>query len=131
MTNQQILEKAIQKAVDGGWSFALLWAAIEPDWKWMILDGDETIEITDPHDRISQGANRYWTIDWYRFIFNHDFAKALWGEFRQDWREYKDLDTGETYFPLLPPKLVNLGWEHHLQKMVIAKDPIKYLGENI
>lgn len=26
---------------------------------------------------------------------------------------------------------LNIGWGYHLQQMVIAEDPIKYLGENI
>ena len=36
-------------------------------------------------------------------IYNHKFAKTLWGA----------------------------GWKHHLTRMVLSEDPIKYLGENI
>lgn len=45
-------------------------------------------------------------------IFNHDFAKALRGE--------KKIIVG-----MIEP------WKYHLQQMVIADDPIKYLGENL
>lgn len=49
----------------------------------------------------------------YCFIFSHDFAKALWPGVH-----YED----ETSYP---------AFEYHLQQMVIAEDPIKYLGANI
>lgn len=48
-------------------------------------------------------------------IYSHDFAKALWGE------------------PILDDKqrFKQYGWKWHLQHMVIADDPIKYLEENL
>lgn len=45
-------------------------------------------------------------IRYYDIIYNHDFAKALWGE-------------------------KPLGWRYHLQMMVVADDPIEYLGEHL
>lgn len=36
-------------------------------------------------------------------VYNHDFCKALWGE----------------------------KWEHHIQQMVLAPDPVKYLSDNM
>lgn len=97
MTDQAILTKAIEKAIDGGWQF---------DWvgKKIIrvhgLKGDEFFDVTLPY-----------------FIFNHDFAKALWGE--------------EVWGHMYLPHLKKLAWQYHLQMMVIAPDPIKYLAANI
>lgn len=110
MTNQQILEKAIQKAIDGGWDMGH-----KPDLeaykqdasyleKWLSLQTNEQI------------------------IFNHDFAKALWGEEKVDMNLPKDekmwgADDQMYYF--------GSWWQYHLQNMVIAENPIKYLGENL
>jgi len=58
-------------------------------------------------------------IDAERIIFSHDFAKALWGE--------EELQHVNQAFS----KVVKDGWRRHLQQMVIAEDPIKYLGENL
>lgn len=55
MDSKQILEKAIQKAIDGGWT----------------------------HERIPvlQTSAECWSNQDYRtFVYRHDFAKALWGE---------------------------------------------------
>ena len=41
----------------------------------------------------------------FDIIFSHDFAKAFWGDG--------------------PPDLP--AWKHHLQQIVLKKDPIKYL----
>lgn len=52
----------------------------------------------------------------YAIIFNHDFAKALWG--------------GEIQVvPADPYTRVN--WKYHLQQMVIADDPIDYAYEAV
>lgn len=93
-TNQEILAKAIQKAIDGGWNGVIF------GWEWRL-----GLRIYRTHSD---------------FIFNHDFAKALWGEWsREELKaEYHNI------YELEP-------WQYHLQQMVIAEDPIKYLGENI
>jgi hypothetical protein len=49
-----------------------------------------------------------------QLIFNHDFARALWGEAPAD----QDLPA-------------RYKWEEHLMLMVIADDPIAYLGEHL
>lgn len=97
-----ILEKAIQKAIDCGWELkhrgSTLWSVSE---------------------LANYLANRPFYNEYALLIFNHDFAKALWGEDRltivgnTDWRTW----------PLM--------WHHHLQQMVIADDPIAYLEKNI
>lgn len=96
MTNQQILEKAIQKAIDGGWKF---YAEVVANKASVIAQG-EFYQYQYPHTWI---------------IFNHDFAKALWGE-----------KTTEEWDAWMIPD-----WQYHLMQMVIATDPIKYLGEHL
>jgi hypothetical protein len=104
MTNQQILEKAIQKAIDNGWQVPRSLSFMSNKEFLYYLD-----DVTNPT-----------TLKWLKFkcnelLFNHDFAKALWGE------ETSIAISGGTMF----------AWAYHLQQMVIADDPIKYLGENI
>lgn len=50
----------------------------------------------------------------YYMLWQHGFAKALWGE------EHYDDDEHEP-----------VNWAYHLQQMVLAKDPIEYLGKNL
>lgn len=113
MTNQQILEKAIKKAIDGGWSRG---EYFQNDGKFE-FDGDRFIcgDFSE-HNFVA--------------IFNHDFAKALWGEelHHETFIVPKELNkrfAGTQNLDIKPT------WQYHLQQMVIAEDPIKYLGENI
>jgi len=95
-TDKEILEQAIQKAIDGGW-----------DHHVISRPGSFTaIEISNSFSLIYDQP--------FETIFNHDFAKAFWGE--------HDNQMAMTAQP---------NWQYHLQQMVIADDPIKYLGENI
>lgn len=176
MSNQEILEKAIQKAIEGGWK-----ATLEGN---ILKKIDETGKF-----HLWIGANTWGSID---LIFNHEFAKALWGNdvvtkdavgfgIIKIWAEQVAYEfegrlhaaNGKRQMAFLkypdnmlvhraPNELVEvekvvmdlkhlagsipfrthkikevdvLGgiptWQYHLQQMVIADDPIKYLGENI
>ncbi len=105
MSDKEILEKAIQKAIDGGWK--------QPEVPVVFIVGD-----SDGNNDITREA--YW------LIYSHDFAKALWGEER-------DLQMADDYFcqeaHTVHTDLPSYKW--HLQNMVVSDDPIKYLGENI
>lgn len=111
MTNQQILEKAIAKAIENAWEFDNL-----DKWEWHAIKKTDTV-MTDWYYFIltHDGEERF--IDAYRVIFHSDFAKALWGT-----RFLKVIDTD---LPMLP------AWQFHLQQMVIADNPIAYLGDNL
>jgi hypothetical protein len=51
-----------------------------------------------------------------QLIFNHDFARALWGkEAPNHYCQVNGIDM----------------WQYHLQQMVIANDPISYLDEHV
>ena len=104
--SQETLTKAFQKAYNNGWR--PVWS---PD------KCPDAIEGADP------------TV----VIFNHDFAKALWGEAEHtaeipsDDYDARDCDNCHGSWINKPYSC----WEYRLQQMVIADDPIKYLGENI
>jgi len=123
MTNQKILERAIKKAIDGGWL---------PD----SLSGQlyDTKALSQQHrDSIARGLiltmfSREGRLMPYHYtiIFDKGFAKALWGEelvgfWQMELRKVKPEDevVGQ-------PR-----WEVHLQRMVISEDPMKYLGEHL
>lgn len=97
MSHEEILRKAYQMALDHG------------------LGDSQIVE------KIGGGFLYTQDNEYYRVIFNHDFAKALWGD--NEVIVYSD--TYEDIHEYLP------NWQYHLQQMVIANDPIKYLGENI
>jgi len=62
----------------------------------------------------------------FELIFNHDFAKALWGELTYYPYENQPgcpMDCEYCYNKLKV-------WEYHLQQLAISEDPIKYLGDN-
>lgn len=110
MSNQQILEKAIQKAIINGWDIL---DRSESNGFILRKDayGNPFVAWTSDPKQEDAFAQNYMEI-----IFNHDFAKALWGEMKG-----KDG----------PCPLIFSGWKYHLQQMAIADDPIKYLGENL
>lgn len=101
MNDKEILKKAIQKAVDGGWKDTGI---------------GERILITNEHinPEVVERLGR-------ELIFNHDFAKALWGD---------DKPTATQSGSTITIGFKH-GWKHHLRAMVVADDPIKYLGENL
>lgn len=118
MDNKEILEKAIQKAIDGGWANGKKLQARIRGFEWYEF-GDES-GWQEYEDRVTHKD----------FIFNHDFAKALWGD---SWKE--DCKTcGFTHYMYDKDQYDDEQADpyiYHLQQMVIAEDPIKYLGENI
>lgn len=118
VTNQEILEKAIQKAIDGGWKLG--WMDRRPVVSWGAqyatdYDEGEGVMVFGYHAKSNASQ---WFFPLKELIFNHDFAKAVFGD-----EPYYRFD-GDT---LDTPRQ----WQYHLQQMVIAEDPIKYLGENV
>jgi len=100
MTNEQILKKAIEKAVKGGYFIS-----------------DDKI----PGYLITVNCNHY-----YRLIFSHDFAKAFWGT---DCVSRKEILLAKQpilkYFYSNRDKIYE--WEYHLQQMVLEEDKLKYI----
>jgi len=118
MTDKEIMKAAIDIAVKNGYKDPVPWKHI----------GDT---VSDLH--------KYW------LFVNHDFAKAFWGEDETEstlWKIYQPLEEGElvvyvgTYVlkwkeeeePTVGFSQAELpAWQHHLQQMVLEKDPIQYL----
>lgn len=111
MDRKNILEKAIQKAIDGGWKMPF--GSNGHKIQKYVESRPESIVFGYKEDwQDEYHLEGHWSIP--ELIFNHDFAKALWNEEYKKWPLYKIKN-----------------YEFHLQQMVIAEDPIKYLGENI
>lgn len=119
MSNKEILEIATQKAIDRGWCNGAL--------KYTFVGNGVHFQMSE----VSFEMRSYNDI-----IFNHDFAKALWGETKvNDMVDKYELlkkkglvyayDNANESFEYDEPV-----WMWHLQQMVIAEDPIKYLGDN-
>lgn len=108
MSNQEILEKAIKKAIDNGWKPPLVGD----------LKGVEADMITGEYFAYfdyAKGLNSRYCVIGIVYA-DHDFAKALWPTPCVD-----DNPLCSTCKP----------WQYHLQQMVISDDPIKYLGDNL
>ena len=119
MSNKEILEKAIQKAIDGGFKWSMIWPGMPKDYRREIHDGDSTIAF------YAYGMSpNPWYMDYATIIFNHDFAQTIWGNREIERIERPEAGVIKTYYK-------GKDWKQHLQQMVIADDPIKYLGENI
>lgn len=119
MSNQEILTKAIERAIGNGWD------AHRGRWDRLYVNDDSWSGLEVGPFELSDwgtvGNNpKACHRNLYEVLFNdHDFAKALWGE------------------EPLPGELLTVGgeappaWKYHLTMLVISEDPIKYLGENI
>jgi len=107
LTDEQILEKAIQKAIEGGWDedFDLR----KTNWS---LDGNRLVAGFSDLAHVPD------------IIFNHDFAKALWGVFPCI------ATSGLTNDPNMGDDFIS-NWRWHLARMVLDEAPIEYLGKNI
>lgn len=120
MNRQDILREATRKAIKNGWK------------------GSPIIDNVKHYQKLATSKIQVDTIygeSWYELVLlylpPHDFAKALWGEEDTPYdtwsnRKYSAGSGGpdeDWYDGQL--------WEFHLQQMVVADDPIKYLGENI
>lgn len=108
-SHKEILEKAIRKAVEGGW-----------EYKPMLILNQENISTDNP--TITEPPRIYSLF--LDMPLLQTFAKALWGEHTETMIVQNNT--------LNVQQVIDMdGWRYHLQQMVIAKDPIKYLGDNL
>lgn len=112
MNHKKILTEVIKKALTAGWR------------------NDGFTDLADPNDwRVYRDVLGDWKLDnahdtginIERIIFDHSLAKTLWGEEEEDTSYGHSLGAG----------VWKIRWKYHLQMMVVADDPIKYLGENL
>lgn len=137
MTNLEILEKAFRVATDRGWEFDNL-------DKWLVKAvRDEYSVMTNWYQYLFEYDGIYRAIDAERIIFDHDFAKALWPPkelnglgpiIEEPTVGYTNIKREKPYkWGVLELALETYleRWQKHLALMVIAEDPIKYLGEHL
>lgn len=118
-----ILEKATQRAVSRGW-----WYAGNNKKATLEFEVDDFGNNLRAHIDYKMGDGRE-RMSIKDIIFDLSFARALWGEEMQTWRQYQ---SGafygikgaycNAYLPL---------YMLHLQEMVMDTDPIKYLGDSL
>lgn len=130
MTHQETLTKAIEKAIAGGW----LGGGYEPE---IVINNDDydgySVHIMVFELPSNRGLQSHIFASEEEIIFNQEFAKSLWGERVVD-NKCVCGHSGQHNLTLSTPHaqiVVNSGWRYHLQQMVIANDPINYLGDNI
>lgn len=117
MTNEKILEKVLEKARDNGYKdeFNIL----------QRLDNSQSLYQIHDGWILNDECQTEFALDIKTIIFDHDFAKAFWGEETEAyWEEWRDGKTGMSEG--------NYGyqtnWQHHLQQMVLWKNPLHYLA---
>ena len=122
MSDREILEKAIQKAIGAGWKQPCV-VGVYRGLNHDVVTGElfACWQYKDLMPIVYSVTG---------LIFNHDFAKALWGEelVHETFVVPKELNeraAGTSSLAIKP------NWQYHLQQMVISADPIKYLGNNI
>lgn len=114
MSEQEILETAIKKSIDQGWDILERserngFSVQEDAYGYLFVSWSEH---DDEEDAFAQS--------YMEVIYNQDFARALW----------PGVYTKSQYEQLEPPRSVH-PWQYHLQRMVIAPNPIAYLGANL
>lgn len=103
MTQQQKLEKLIQKAIDGGYDKILGESALG-----LLPEVFASDEHTRSH--FIRGL-----------VLDPEFAKALWRG--RVFSKYPGMEIGY--------EREQQAWQYHLQQMVIADDPINYMYEQV
>ena len=103
MTDELILEKAIEKAEKGGWVHCPLVTFMEDGTHW-----------------------KFNGVDAYRsFVFTLEFAEAFWKDEDEElWEEIK-----QAYKKTGREPTVEHQWHFHLEMMVVEEDPLQYLKE--
>lgn len=128
MSNEEILTRAIEKAIASGWKvFNLEQEPIEivekPLGTWDGYPAKSCLSIISNHQSRCV----------YEVIFDHDFAKALWGE--KYFNAYEDDQAVLKEFECIDSYACDLHsgerWKIHLQQMITYHDPIAYLGEHL
>ena len=112
MTNEQILLAAIKKAEENGYD-----SLYDIDFGNFIKEKGYTWQYGE-----DKWSNRNQDIHINEILFDHEFAKAFWGEQYVVIANSKDNSNWETEFE-------GENWEHELQKMAISEDRIQYLKQ--
>lgn len=111
MTDSQLLQQLIQRAIDGGWTAE--WTAKEEItiYGLDLFDGEPHYKARFSEEHNPNG--------WMMIIYNHGFAKALFGE-------SFTLKDGTNFYGSNPSLFP---WQYYLQQLVIHPKPLDYLRE--
>ena len=105
MTNEQILKGAVEKAIKNGY--------------WYTDNGKRPEEVECDNSGCwlydTDGTGSWSSFE--QIIFNHKFAKALWGKEDMTLKHKKE-EVVINNFP---------AYKYHLQQMIVEEEPIKYL----
>lgn len=112
---QEILLKAIKLAIKNGWNPKYHFYEDKEEATGVEIGVSDVIWVSKDGYQVYE--------DMYHLLFNHDFAKALWG--------LKLIDHQEVDNDGLTWNFSTMAWQYHLQQLVIADDVFKYLEENI
>ena len=113
MTGSEIFSKAVKKAKLNG--FECKWN----DLNFALTKNIIVYELTYCFRSYWLNENGRHFTEWfsiYDVIFNHDFAKAFWGD------EEIDFKCWDNYRPRTLKS-----WQYQLQQMVLEEEPLKYL----
>jgi hypothetical protein len=122
MSNEEILTKAIEKALANGWNM-FRFAGLVKSWN---VNEQEFAYQSWLYGRIDDRLVYPLKVSLNDVIFSHDFAKAF---FKVDCRCECHKRHGilrEEHSPV-ESCCKCADWEWHLQQMVLEEDPIKYL----
>ena len=123
MTQQQKLEKLIERAIDAGWNPL---SHFKPGVA--IQTSSYPLSMPPEYDVLlgNNGQPPYDVIESSKVIFNHDFAKALWGEYETLEDHCTLMDSPVEFYDFGGPQ-----WAYHLMQAVISKDPIAYMYSTV
>jgi hypothetical protein len=132
MTTEEILKKALAKATDNGFVLGehpLGTVYLQPSVGYVLdVFGNKCPVIYTFVESPSGKETKLGSVDYRVIIFDHSFAKALWGtspvECNLETLGIVSKKTKDNIY-------YEVAYLHHLQNMVIADDPIAYLGTNL
>jgi len=117
MTNEHILLTSLNRAFDNGLD-------------WLGWSNPSSIHQVNSNLFIfympNEGSATEITMSYQEVIFNHDFAKAFWGEELREIDCY-DLPNFETEDSQGAHSYSLPAWQYHLQQLALAEEPLKYL----
>ena len=117
-SKQSKLTELISLAVENGWDCLGIYTSKKAVWAkphWYVAGGNNPSKDDPILVKGYKESGLMANIKLELFIFSHDFAKAIWGDFKSG--KIGNFDELEN-------------WKYHLQQAVISKDPLKYYWEN-
>jgi hypothetical protein len=122
VSDSEVLTACIERAVAGDWKPHYIAEPVDVDIS--LHDYTRRIRFGSLLDGVTMAVEE--------IIFDHAFAKCLWGEEEQSDKCKCGKPAGESHsasFAVHGPTFDNLGWQHHLKQMVIAPDRVEYLRQ--